>query len=278
MAKYDLREGPVTAADTYTVLTTVGPDTRGSVIVPSDCHSIKQIWGSYHTSTQTNAKGALAAVKLDGAGVAGVGKYETLLGGYTNATITTSGGQVQEFKSFIIETNLAVTPGQELWVYGAMVTSSDAGTLEVQVGLVFDQGQGEKRYSFIRQGDCGTLDTKTGLNLDAEGATKNNIVIPSGCTHIVSMIPALGGITLATATGGTAMIRLEGGMTDGNMQFAVGGSGALVTTTGESSGYFLTDQIKTDITLASGGQISVFGVQSGVDWGTPVIGIAVEMM
>ncbi len=278
MAKYDLREGPCATAYLYTALQTVGPETRGSIIVPADCHSIKEIWGSYHISTGTDIKGAVVAVKLQGAGVAGVGVYETLLGGYTNGTKTTSGGQVQEFKSLVIKTNLAVNPGQELWIYGNQVTTAVAGTVEVQVGLVFDTGQGDKRFSFIRFNDCGTLDTKTGLTLDAEGNTKGNIVVQAGMNHIVSMIPALGGIALATATGGTAFARLEGGLIDGNMQFAVGGSAALITTTGFGAGYFLTEQIVTDITLAPGGQVSVFGVQSGVDWGTPCIGVAFEVM
>lgn len=278
MAKYDLREGPCATAYLYTALQTVGPETRGSIIVPAGCHSIKEIWGSYHISTQTNAKGALVAVKLQGAGVAGVGVYETLLGGFTNGTITTSGGQVQEFKSLIIKTNLAVNPGQELWVYGNQVTSSDAGTVEVQIGLTFDQGQGDKRFSFIRFNDCAALDTKTGLTLDAEGNTKGNIVVQAGMNHIVSMIPALGGVIASTTTGGTAFIRLEGGLIDGNMQFGVGGSGELITTTGLGAGYFLTEQIPTDITLTSGGQVSVFGIQDGVDWGTPAIGLAIEVM
>ncbi len=278
MAKYDLREGPCPTAYLYTALTTVGPETRGSVIVPADAHSIKEIWGSYHISTSTDAKGAVVAVKLQGAGVAGLGMYETLLGGFTNGTKTTSGAQVQEFKSLIIKTNLVVNPGQELWVYGNMVTTADAGTVDVQVGLVFDTGQGDKRFSFIRFNDCATLDAKTGLTLDAEGNTKGNIVIQPGMNHIVSMIPAVGGITTTTATGGTAFIRLEGGLIDGNMQFAVGGSGALITTTGFGSGYFLTEQIPTDIALAPGGQMSVFGIQCGVDWLTPCIGVAFEVM
>ena len=272
MAKYDLREGPCTALSTWTRLVTVGPETRNAVVVPDGCHSIKEIWGSHHVAA-TDATGYIAGVRLSGLKF---GNYETAFGGFTAGTLATDAASKDFMKSMIIKTNLAVVPGAEIWIEGCMIGGLDAGTIELLVGLVFDTAEGEKRYSFIRW-VAPTINVKTAAVNDATTATAFGIKIPSDARRITNIVPVLGGISIATVSGASANVRLEGGLPDGDFGMTCGGSATLAGTAGVCAGYFNADVVPTDVKVSPGGILNVYSEVIGTVWTNAYVGVAIEM-
>jgi len=272
MAKYDAREGPCATLSTLTRLTTVGPETRNAIVVPEGMHSIKQIWGAHHVAA-TNATGYLAAFRLSGLKY---GNYDGFIGGYTAGTLVGNAGERKDMKAIVINTNLAVDPGAEIWVEGAQAGGLDAGTPEVMIGLVFDAAQGEKRYGFVRW-VAPTINTKTAAINDIMTATAFGIKIPSDARHITNLTPALGGISIATVSGATANVRLEGGMPDGDFGLSCGGDSVLATTAGLCAGYFEGDPIPTDVALSPGSILNVYAETIGTVWTNAYVGVAIEM-
>jgi len=272
MAKYDMREGPTSAVSVYTRLVTVGPETRNAVVVPDGCHSIKEIWG-WHHSIGVNARGYIMAFKLSGLKY---GNYEGGLGGYTGGTLVGNAGEAKYMKSLVIKTNLAVTPGAEIWIEAAEATGASTCTPEAGIGLVFDASEGEKRYGFFRW-VAPTVNTKTLAINDATTTTARGIKIPSDAKRITSITPQLGGISIATVSGATANIRLEGGMTDGDFGFTVGASTVLASTAGVCAGYFEQEQTLTDVKVSPGATLNVYAETIGTVWTNAYVGVAIEM-
>lgn len=271
MARYDFREGDIATAGAYSKLTLIGPETRNAVVVPAGMNSVKQITGVFHFDT-TDAEGAVCAVRLTGLKF---GNYETVLGGYTNGTAVANGADAAVMMPMVINTNLAVVPGAEMWIESTMIGTATAGSCDVE--LTFDAAQGEKRYGFIRTITVAAPGTKTAANSDATSATAYGIKIPSDATRISSMIPFTGGVTLATASGGIAVVTLEGGLTAGDISLTAGGHSGLATTAGLCAGYYEVDQIQTNVKVSPGSIIQVYSETKGTDWGTPSVGIAIEM-
>ena len=271
MASYDMREGDIAAAGTYSKLTLVGPETRNAVIVPKGKHSIKQIVGVAHFDA-TDADGATCAVKITGLKY---GNYETVLCGWTAGTAAGNAGEAKVMNAMTINTNLAVEPGAELWVESTMIGTATAGSANVE--LVFDDTQGEKRYGYIRYVSIAAPGTKTAANSDATTATAYGIKIPSDAVRISSMIPFTSSVSLATASGGIAVLKLEGGLPDGDFYMTAGGHCGLATTAGLCSGYYEADQIETNVLVSPGSNLQVYGETKGTDWGTALVGIAIEM-
>jgi len=272
MAKYDMREGPCAALSTLTRLTTVGPETRNAVTVPSDCHSIKQIWG-WHHNAGTDATGYVMGFRLSGLRY---GNYDGAIGGWTAGTTVGNAGERKTMESLIINTNLAVMPGAEIWIEGCQVGGLDSGSPEAGIGLVFDQSEGEKRYGFVRW-VAPTINVKTAAINDLTTATAFGIKIPSDAKHITSLCPVLGGISIATVSGAAANVRLEGGMPDGDFGMTCGGDSALATTAGRCTGYFVTQQVPTDVKLSPGSILNVYAEVVGTTWTNAYVGIAIEM-
>ena len=270
MARHDLREGDIVAAGTYNKLLKVGPETRNAIVVPKNMHSIKEIIGNFH-SDSTDVEGGLIAVKLTGLAH---GEYETFLGGHTDGTAVGNGADAKIMRPMKIVTNLAVTPGQSLWVHATAVGTKTATSVNVEV--VFDPSKGEKRYGFIRCDQLTDTGTKTKCDDDAESSTAYDIKIPVDATHISSVIPVMGGISLATASGGIGVIFLEGGLPDGDCCFTCGGHSGLATTAGLVAGYYESDQIRTNITVSPGSSMVVYVDNKGTDWGTNELGVALE--
>lgn len=272
MAVYDGREGATSAVSTYTRLVTVGPETRNSITVPDGCHSIKEIWG-WHHSIGVNARGYIMAFKLSGLKY---GNYEGGLGGYTGGTLVGNAGEAKAMKSLIIKTNIAVDPGAEIWIEAAEATGASTCTPEAGIGLAFDTSQGEKRYGFFRW-VAPTVNTKTLAINDATTVTARGIKIPSDARRITSIIPQLGGISIATVSGATANIRLEGGLPDGDFGFTAGADTVLATTAAVCAGYFKSEQTLTDVKVSPGATLNVYAETIGTVWTNAYVGVALEM-
>jgi len=271
MASYEFREGDIAAVGTYSKLTLVGPETRNAIIVPKGKHSIKQIIGVFHFDA-TDTEGASCAVRLTGLKF---GNYETVLGGHTDGTAVGNGADAAVMDPMVINTNLAVDEGAEIWVESTMIGTATAGSCNVE--LVFDGAQGEKRYGFIRYVSIAAPGTKTAANSDATSATAYAIKIPSDARRISSMVPFTSSESLATASGGVAVLKLEGGLPDGDFYMTAGGHCGLATTAGLCAGYYEVDQIQTNVLVSPGSNLQVYGETKGTDWGTVVVGIAIEM-
>lgn len=277
MALYVCREGAIGTASTWTDLATLGGETRNAIIVPPGMHSIKEIWAVIDNAVFTNATGMMAAVKLKGSAMGGV-DYETLVGGISCGTITSNTGAGWAMWPCQIKTSLAVTPGAEIWVQGCQITGGDCGTPNVAVTLVFDSSGGSKRYSYVRYASCAAVDTKYSATLDPAAATVNAIQLPQTARHITSIITCVGGVTLGAGNGGgNCIVRLESGCTEGVHEFVAGGFGTELATQGTGAGGWVPDQIPTDLTVMGGASILVTASQCGADWGTPIVGVAVEV-
>jgi hypothetical protein len=276
MALYDARDGDLGTSYSWTSLTKRGAETVGDVLVPPGATRIAEIWVSLSSSVWTDTKGAIIAAKLKGGGLPGV-DYEFVCGGLTVGAVTTEGAQHRNMKARIIKTNLAVKAGSAITVQGAQITDSDMGTPHLAIGLVFDSGGGSKRNSYLRFGIMASLTTKYPLTLDAVGATVNSIPLPGSAKRITNVISAVGGVTLATATGGVALTRLEGGGLEESQVMVSGAHAALNTTEGVNSGLFQVDAVYVDLPVKGGSQLSISGEQLGTDWGTPQMATSVEV-
>ena len=267
-------EGPC-ASEGWTKLTALGAKTINHLVVPDGVHSIDEIRVTATALVQTDAKGCLLGISLRGGAIPNT-PYDFLVGGLTNGTVTTSGARAVHMRPFLKKCGIMVKPGQPLEVYGAMITGSDCGTVEFQVEVSWSKAAGKKRYSEIRYASCATLDTDADMTLDGDSDTLNDFDWPADVSRIVSYIPAVGGITLATATGGTAQVKLEGGLVEGDQVLVAGGHSALNTTNGMGGFIYETEEIETNIPVTKQGKTMGVAQAGGVDWGTPYIGISLE--
>lgn len=275
MAIYTAREGPFGTVNTWAALSTLGSSgTVNSIVVPAGMNSIQEIWGAFCEPVPNDTSGAVICVKLSGAGLVygeqrfilgGMGREETGNSGYSSG-ITPTKLQVQ----------IAVKPGAEIWIYGAQY-GTDSGTPEAAVGMVFSEQSAPERYNFTRMAACAALDTDVILGADVDVATAGPIQLPGTCRHIYSITTATHGICLVGATGGTSFVRLRGALKNGELVMTAGAMGCLSTTTGVSGGYMKAVQVPTSVEVVGGGQITCYGCQSGVDWGTPYVAVCLEV-
>jgi hypothetical protein len=191
---------------------------------------------------------------------------------------TGSSSAVEYMLPVKFDTNIGVKPGGEVWVQAAQC-GTDWGTAEFLVGLVFSADQAPERYYISRHiADTAAVDTDVAANTLVDDSSAGAIQIPGNCRRIYSMIVGSGTLSLASASGGTNHIRLRGtGLIGGEQVITAGGIGSLSTTTGVSGGYQLATQIPTDMEVKGAGQINVLVAQTGVDAGTPNIGITLEV-
>jgi len=273
MAIYETREGPLATANVWGALTQCASQgTLNALSVPARHNSIKELWVTFTEDGPTDSAGGIMCLKLSGGGLK-YGEQYFVVGGQgreeTGSSAGTDGMTPVKFK-----VNIAVIPGGEIWVFGAQY-GTDMGTPELAVTAVYSKEAAPERYYVARMLACGTLDTDTLLTTLVDTAL-GAITVPPTCHKIYSVMGVQGGITLATATGGTGMVRLRNGIKEGEQSFGIGAQASLSTTTGVSGGYSFAKQTFCDLNL-TGGPISPYGCQSGVDWGTPVVGVGLEL-
>jgi hypothetical protein len=274
MAVYVSRQVDLATASAWQTATAMAGETRNDVIVPPGMNSIKQIWMTLaQSATFTTTTGALVAMRIRGLGRT----YETLAGGISNGTIATKDGLTVSCPATIIDTNLAVVPGQNLTLEGCQVTGSDCGAPTLGITLVFDASGGAARSSFFRYVSSATVDAKAGMTLDAVNATVNQIQYPGNVRHITNVVVAIGGITGTAALGGTGLVRLEGSLKEGDLCITAGGQASLDTNDGAGTMVWNAYVMPTDIPIDAMGTSMAYFEQCGVDWGTPYGGIAVEV-
>tara|TARA_R110002072_G_scaffold251809_1_gene410693 strand:+ start:54 stop:452 length:399 start_codon:yes stop_codon:yes gene_type:complete len=131
MASYRVREGSITAADSFTALTSLyGQSTTGSVQVPAGSSAIVGIIASISQDGAT-AGAATFAVQLTGDGLS---EQQTLtVGSSTNVGTETSDGQTN--LPFALDVAIPCTASNQVSIAGAM--DADLGTAQMSVCLVF---------------------------------------------------------------------------------------------------------------------------------------------
>lgn len=273
MSIYETREGPCGTVNVWAALSQCGSQgTLNAFTVPAGYNSIKELWFTFTDGVPNDSAGAVFCAKLSGSGLK-YGEQFFVIGGLGKEE-TGSSATADAMTPVKFAVNVAVNPGGEIWAYGAQY-GTDTGTPEVAVTAVWSKDGAPERYYVIRMGSPTALDTDTLLNVQVD-TTLGNIAVPPQCRKIYSVFSAVGGIMLATATGGTAMIRLRNGIKEGEQVFGAGAHGALSTTTGVSGSYYLAQQTQCELNL-TGSPIVPYGAQSGVDWGTPYVGVGLEL-
>jgi len=134
MAKlYRSREGEATAVDTKTQLTTLGSEAApGPLLVPAGAKKISRIIIAA-CSSMAAATSFSAFVRLEGPGLpGGPESFAVLAGGQAVAT----GGNAAVHPQ-VIDIDLAVTPSNELLIFGEMA-GTDVGQVSFGVTLVFE--------------------------------------------------------------------------------------------------------------------------------------------
>jgi len=131
MASYRVREGSITAADSFTALTSLyGQSTTGSCQVPANTSAIVGLIVSV-AQDGANAGAATFAVQLTGDGLS---EQQTLtVGSSTNVGTETSDGQTN--LPFALDVAIPCTASNQVSIAGAMDT--DLGTAQMSVTLVF---------------------------------------------------------------------------------------------------------------------------------------------
>ena len=131
MASYRVREGSITAADSFTNLGSLyGQATTSSVQVPAGSSAIV---GMIVSVTQDGATEGAAtfAVQLTGDGLT---EQQTLtVGSATNVGTETSNGQTN--MPFKCDVNIPCTASNQVSIAGAM--DADLGTAQMSVTLIF---------------------------------------------------------------------------------------------------------------------------------------------
>ena len=131
MASYRVREGSVTAADSFTALTSLyGQSTSSSVQVPANTSAIVGIIASVSQDGQ-NGGAATFAVQLTGDGLT---EQQTLtIGSASNDGTPASNGMSNV--PMMLDVAIPVTASNQVSIAAAM--DVDLGTAQVSVTLVF---------------------------------------------------------------------------------------------------------------------------------------------
>lgn len=273
MAIYETREGPCATVNVWSALVTCGSQgTVNAFTVPAGYRSIKELWFTWTDGAPADTSGGVIAVKLSGPGLV-YGDQFFVVGG-NGKEETGNSGAAEGMTPVKYKVNIAVEPGGEIWAYGAQY-GTDSGTPEPACTAVWTKDTAPERYYVIRMGACTALDTDALLQVVVD-TTLGNISIPPQCHKIYSVFGAVGGIMLATASGGTAYVRLRNGIKQGEQVYLAGAMANLSTTTGVSGGYTIGLQTQCELDL-TGQPITPYGCQNGVDWGTPYVACGLEL-
>lgn len=233
MAKlYRTREGDITAVDTRTQLTTVGSETApGPLLVPQN---MKFIVGVHVVaiSNMAAATGYSALCRLEGPGL--VNGPETLAVGAGGMAVATGGNAAAP--AVRIPVNFAVTPAQEILLFGEMA-GTDVGQLTMVVGLEFSSQlpTGEAVHkTFTVEGDITAADTKTLLTTQGSVSAPSPVV-PATAKRIDKIAFACTAEGLANASQGM-FLRIGGNaVQNGEQVIPVSATGTVAVQTGSDA-------------------------------------------
>ena len=131
MASYRVREGSITAADSFTALTSLyGQSTTASVQVPAGARAIVGMVVSVSHDSATNGA-ATFAVQLTGDGLS---EQQTLTVGSAGVDGTPASNGMTNLP-FKCDVAIACTPSNQVSIAGAM--DADIGTAQMSVTLIF---------------------------------------------------------------------------------------------------------------------------------------------
>jgi len=131
MASYRVREGTVTAADSFTALTSLyGQSTSSSVQVPAGSSAIVGMVVAVSHDSATNGA-ATFAVQLTGDGLS---EQQTLTVGSTGVDGTPASNGMTNLP-FALDVAIPVTASNQVSISGAM--DADIGTSQFSVCLIF---------------------------------------------------------------------------------------------------------------------------------------------
>jgi len=274
MSIYMAREGPCATVNVWAALNTLGSSgTVNSIVVPAGQNSIKELWLEFCNGAIADTSGGIQCVKLTGSGLK-YGDQFFIIGG-DGREVTGNSAKGEGMLPVKQKVEIATNPGGEIWVYGGQY-GTDSGTPEILAGLVFSTATAPERYYVIRMAACAALHTETALTANMD-QTPGAIRVPSHMHHIYSITTATQGICLVGATGGTSYVMLRGAIKGGEVVMVAGALSNMSTGTGVSGGLQSAVQVPTSIEVQGGTEINCWGVQAGVDWGTPYVAVCVEL-
>jgi len=133
MSYYRTREGAVTAADTFTVLSGLyGQSTTASIILPANVSKISGVMASFASDMASNGVTSYA-LKLEGDGLS-QGSEIINFGAFTSDGTPVSTGQVND--AVMIPVDIPVVANNQISVSVAM--SADTGSCESAVTLILN--------------------------------------------------------------------------------------------------------------------------------------------
>ncbi len=131
MASYRVREGSITAADSFTALTSLyGQSTTSSVQVPAGSSAIVGIIASVSHDSATNGA-ATFALQLTGDGLS---EQQTITVGSAGVDGTPASNGMSNLP-FALDVAIPCTASNQVSIAGAM--DADLGTAQMSVTLVF---------------------------------------------------------------------------------------------------------------------------------------------
>ena len=248
----DMREGVVTAVDTWTKLTGDGAGgTLQDITVPKWANSIK------HLAITAGVDGAAAQgnilVKLTGA--TKKGDQILAIAGHSNigTTVAIAGEKIQ------MDVDIPVEPGKALELYGCFA-GGDTGSPELGIGVTFSEKTGTHAY-VTRQAAPATADVWATLNTE-NGVTTVNDHITQGRKIDQVWVIASYGATAAEPLAVYARIQGVGGCIAGNEHTFCGPSFLVSDGTLADGCFFEPMKYDVEIPCASG-TVRIQAVSSG---------------
>ena len=279
---YITRHGILTAATSTYVLLATGSDGTtglGSIKIPSNRNRITSIKATFTIDGVPIVEvGNIAIIKLDGKGLPG-GLQEFIVGGVSSAETGTSVGMsISKRKPTKIPTNLAVTGGNEISIYGAYV-GTDAGSQAISVTIEFGNGNGRSANYYVRW-DSMTQATTTFNPVSTTTENDTAVIVTEKSASRISRITA---VVVANAnhveTGVNFVVKLSGtGMTEQEIvvySTQKGLGGGTVTDTDVILAEPNIDGV--DIDIVGGNGLNIAAAYIGTDPGTPLIAVGLEV-
>ncbi len=122
-----------------------------------------------------------------------------------------------------------------------------------------------------REGEATAVDTKSQLTTLGSEAAPGPLLVPAGAKKISKILIAACE-NMATATGFSAFVRLEGpGLPGGPESFAVCAGGCQVATGG--NGVIPTQVLEIDLPVTPANELLIFGEMAGTDVGQMSFGV-----
>lgn len=264
MALYATREGPLATANAWGNLTTFGGATLNQVQVPKGYQSVKEIWMTHHINGgATDTTGCVVLGRLKGDAIVN-GPQDFVVGAWGNEQ-TGNSGIAKGYMVRKIPVDIKLKDNSNFWLQGMQFTNSDCGTPEVSLTAVLTKAGSEGKLYRIRNVSNGSaVDTEYQLTNDAETTSVGAMSVPPGMNAITGITAAFGGLTIATASGGTTLGRIKGDVEEGEQVFGVSGIANLSTTTGVTDIFAPATYIPTCLKVKDGGHLRLYMEQTGV--------------